>query len=166
MFDIRLNFKNVEISSVEKEDLDSVYKWFINGLNCNFDKKQKPLTQKQFYEMFLAYYLSECEFFLKVERKKETIGIVKGAIEFKNPNQVWLKWFFINEQFRNEGVGTEILKKIINYFYRECRINDFYIKVPKCYINILQFFKKNDFKLIGFSNEKNQYQDKVMILKK
>ncbi|MFU0825176.1 GNAT family N-acetyltransferase [Clostridium sp.] len=137
MFHINLEFDDIKISSIEKEDLLGVYGWL--QYEDNF------IEYDDFYERFLEYYLNECEFFLKVYKDKDLIGIIKGKVEFKNPNEVWLVYFLIGSKARSKGLGSQILNYIINYFSKDCGIVRFYAKIQKTNFKTLGFWKENQF---------------------
>ncbi|QGU94904.1 GNAT family N-acetyltransferase [Clostridium bovifaecis] len=143
MFYINLEIQDIKISSIEKEDLEKVYQW----LSC----EDSFIEYRQFYERFLEYYLSECEFFLKINKNSNLIGIIKGKVEFKNPNEVWLSYFILESRMRNQGIGSEILNGIINYFFKDCGIVKFYVKVKENNFKSLVFLRKNNFSPIKLS---------------
>jgi RimJ/RimL family protein N-acetyltransferase len=165
MFDIHINIDDISISSIEKEDIISIQKW-INFQNCNL--KDKMLGLREFYERFLEYYVSEVEFFLKINKQDTLIGVLKGRIEFKNPNEVWLWYFLLDNNYRGKGIGSNIIKSVQNYFSNELGIYDFYTGVCEQDIRVLKFWSKNGYKLIrvskGFFNI-NGKDENMMIFK-
>jgi hypothetical protein len=54
MFDLHISDDNIDISSVEREDIIAIQKW-INSQNANYMDKEKELDLKEFYERFLEY---------------------------------------------------------------------------------------------------------------
>lgn len=153
MFDIRLKFENIEILSIEKEDLGYIYKWYVKEESSLHKLQGEAMNENQFYERFLEYYLSECEFFLKIIRDKEFIGIIKGRIDFKNPNEVWLGYMMLDHSFRGMRLGSKVLKAIIKYFCIECGIYNFYVKVNEKKFSFISFLRKNKFQVLRFSQE-------------
>lgn len=167
MFYIKLNFQDIEISSIEKEDLNNTYKWFANEEIFMSRMCPKCIDEKQFYERFLEYYFSECEFFLKIKKQGKIIGILKGRIEFKNPNRVWIGYIMLDHTIRGKGMGSKILHKLVDYFILECGIYDFYIKVSQENLKFISFFRKNRFNVSTFiQNLDEKFYDKVILLKK
>lgn len=168
MFDINIDIDDINISSIEKEDIISLQQW-INFQNYNFKDKEKPLDLKEFYERFLEYYVSEGEFFLKINKDDKLIGVLKGRIEFKSSSEVWFWYFLLDNECRHKGIGNSIIKAIENYFYQGFGINDFYTGVCELDTKVLRFWKKNEFKLVrvskGFFNVNKQDKD-MLILKK
>lgn len=167
MFDIRLKFENVEILSIEKEDLEKIYKWYVKEENSLHRLQGEAMNENQFYERFLEYYLSECEFFLKVVRDKKLVGIIKGRIEFKNPNEVWIGYMMLDHSLRGKGLGSKVLKEMIKYFCVECGICNFYVKVKEKKNSFVNFLIKNKFQVLRFSQEAaRDMKNRTVILSK
>lgn len=144
MFDVKLNFEDVEISSLEKEDLDDVYNWLKNQY---LYLENERLQKRDFYERFLEYYINECEFFVKIKKRGQLIGILKGNIEFKNPNEVWLSYFLLDYRLTQNGIGSSILNSVMKYFEKDCGISNFYINLKEESLFSVEFWRKNNFKI-------------------
>lgn len=166
MFDIHIDIDNISISSIEREDIIKIQKW-INHQNSNFKDITKPLKLREFYERFLEYYVSENEFFLKINKDNNLIGVLKGRIEFKNPNEVWLWYFLLDNDYRGKGIGSQIIKSVENYFSNNFGIYNFYAGVCEKDTKILKFWNKNNFKLIrvskDFFNIDGRYMDMLVL---
>lgn len=148
MFHIDLEIKDINIISIEEADLNDVYQ-LIKNEDVYFDNAY-------FYERFLEYYFSECEFFLKINRYKQLIGVIKGRVEFKNPNEVWISYFLLDNKLRNRGIGSNIIKYLTNYFIKECGIVNFYVNVNKTNFDALDFWLNNSFSKIDFHDDVNE----------
>ncbi|MEA4827948.1 MAG: GNAT family N-acetyltransferase [Clostridium sp.] len=163
MFDIKLKFNEIEIVSIEKEDLLNIYKWLKNESEYMNEYDMNLVDELQFYERFLEYYVSECEFFLKINQCNQLIGIIKGRIEFKNPNEVWITYFILDSNVRNAGLGSEILQAIVKYFNKDFGIVNFYAKIEE-FSQSIDFWKKNNFSILKIY--KNLGTDIKAILKR
>lgn len=150
MFDIHIQLEDIKISSIEKEDVIDIQKW-INYQNSNSDDKNNPLPLKEFYERFLEYYISEGEFFLKINQEDKLIGVLKGRIEFRSVNEVWFRYFLIDNDLRGRGLGTKIIEVIKRYFSNNLGIDDFYTDVCESDARVINFWKKNSFKIYRVS---------------
>lgn len=150
MFDISIKGNDISISSIEKEDIIPIQKWINNqqALNINIEK---PLGLKEFYQRFLEYYVSESEFFLKINQGESIIGVLKGRLEFKNNNEVWFWYYLIDNELRGKGIGSNIIKEVINYFSNNFGIYNFFTGVPAKDTDITRFWINNNFKLIRVS---------------
>ncbi len=96
MFNIDIVSHDVSIMNVEKEDIVKIEKWINNQRVLNIAAK-KNYGIVEFYERYLEYYVSEGEYFVKVLFGSELIGIIKGRIEFKNPNEVWIMCYLLED---------------------------------------------------------------------
>lgn len=150
MFDIHIAENTIDISSVEREDIVVIQKW-INNQNANYRDKEKELDLKEFYERFLEYYVSEGEFFLKINKDKKLIGVLKGRLEFKNPTEVWFWYFLLDNDLREKGIGSKIINRVMNYFSDGFGITSFYTGVCEKDTRIIKFWKKNCFNTIRIS---------------
>jgi len=161
MFDIKINSDKIKITSIEKQDLGNIYKWII----CQVEPINNNLgfiNEAEFYEKFVEYYLNECEIFLKVEILNKLIGILKGRVEFKNPNEVWLNYIFLNQENRNLGLGSRILKEIIGYFGKDFGIINFFVKIEEDNFITFDFWKKNKFFILEFLGGKGEKRRAIM----
>lgn len=152
MFDINVNVEDIRISSIERQDIVKIQKW-INYQNHTYEHEREPLGLKEFYERFLEYYVSENEFFLKITKEDNLIGILKGRIEFKNLNEVWIWYFIIDNKYRRAGYGSRIIKAVESYFWSSFGINNFYTGVCEKDSEALRFWNRNQFKLVRVSKE-------------
>lgn len=152
MFDIKLKLDEFEINSLEKQDIQEVHKWIINEIKLLNYNPVYELDELEFYERFLEYYLNECEFFLKIKKSQKLVGILKGRIEFKNPNEVWINYFIIDNKIRNLGVGSKIIKSIVEYLNKDFAILDFFVNLQEENFKTIKFWEKNKFKPIDFSS--------------
>lgn len=153
MFDIDIHFEDIIISSIEKEDILAVQRW-INKQNLYGEENlNKPLHLEEMIERFLEYYMSENEFFLKIEKENNIIGIFKGRIEFKNPNEILIWCYVIDSEFRRKGLGTKILNNILDNFRDGYGINCFSTSVMDGSPSVIRFWKKNKFYLLRVSKD-------------
>lgn len=152
MFDVNINFNEISISSIEKEDVKNLHQWCIKQ-KVFIDSNNNVLEFKELYQRFIEYYVSECEVFLKIMKKNNLIGIFKGRIEFKNPNIVWISCFTLEHEYLENNEGNAILNKILNYFCSNFGICEFLSGVAIDDKDILSIFKHNGFKFERVSSE-------------
>lgn len=167
MIDINLIIDNMIISSIQKEDIKYIDSYFKN----EFKSQNEVLGIDNIYEKFLEYYVSENEFFLKINDKEtnKILGIIKGRVEFKNPHEAWIWSISLNEAIRSKGTGSIILKKLSIYLKEEYGVRDFYARIIKEDNSNLGFWTKNGYEIIRVSKDFYKINDKkinVFILKK
>jgi len=145
MFDIDMQFDDVDICSIENEDVIFVQNWFNS--EQGFCDKNASIDLHEFHKRFLEYYASECEFFLKINKNNKFIGIIKGRIEFKNPNEVWFSCYLLDNKERGKGLGTKIINYVVKGFNESYGISSFSVAVELENPAMLRFWKNNSFEI-------------------
>ncbi|GCD09160.1 GNAT family N-acetyltransferase [Clostridium tagluense] len=168
MFNIDIMFDDVSIMSVEKEDITKIEDWINSKQGFNIDASQ-DYGIVDFYERYLEYYVSEGEYFLKVLRDSELIGIIKGRIEFKNPNEVWIMCYLIELGLCDVDVATKIIDEFIKHLYKNYGIRNFYTFVSADNKGMMKIWKNNNFEISRVTSnflEINSKDKDILILKK
>lgn len=169
MFDVKINFDDIAITSVEKEDIKFIDEWINSQKNYIEKPGQYSFGYDELYERFIEYYVNECEMFLKIDIDGKLSGILKGRIEFKTPSEVMIWCFLIDNSLRNRGTGSRIINEVISYINKMYGIQYFFTGVMEEEKRNMKFWKDNGFKVIRIA--KNFYkmdgiQKDMIILKK
>lgn len=165
MLDIKMEFNDIKVSNINKEDLVEVQKW----MECQKKFLQEETDATGLKERFLESYISECEFFLKINKHSKLIGILKGRLEFKNPNEVWIWFFYINDNYRNTQLSNITAKEIMKYFFNQYGIDIFFVRIIKEDKEILNFWKSLEFRSVrmvkNFYKINGEYKDMIIMKK-
>ncbi|KAJ53793.1 ribosomal protein S18 acetylase RimI-like enzyme [Clostridium tetanomorphum] len=155
MLDVSIDFEDINIMNVEKEDISFMQEW-INYQSSYMEQNiVNPMKFDELYERFLEYYISESEFFLKIIKNNELIGVIKGRLEFKTVIEVWVGCFLIDKDMRYKGIGSKILKEFIDYLIKEYNVKKFFATVMAKSHDTIKFWKKNNYEILRIS--KNYY---------
>jgi ribosomal protein S18 acetylase RimI-like enzyme len=147
MFDINFSFDNMNISSMESADIISAMEWLVSEKRKgNLDERY--LNIRELRERFLESYLSEGEFFLKIIKGQDFVGMLKGRIEFKSSNEVWIWYYIINKDLKSKGIDSIILENLTSYFDKEFGIYSFFTVVSEDNIETKAFWNRNGFNLV------------------
>lgn len=144
MLEVELRFNDINILNIEKSDLPQIQNWM--KLQKQFVHDETDLQELK--ERFLESYISECEFFLKINRKQELLGIIKGRLEFKNPNEAWIWFFYIDDKYRTANLNNQIMEELLNYFLCEYDVDIFCTRIIKSDRESLEFWKNIGFKSV------------------
>ena len=168
MFNIDIEFDDVSIRNVEKEDIFKIENWVNNQQGFNIEAGVNYGT-REFYERYLEYCVSEGEYFLKVLCGSELIGIIKGRIEFKNPNEVWIMCYLIEISLYDADLSTTIINEFLEHLYKNYGICNFYTFVSANNYKMLKLWKNNKFEISRVTNsffEINNKDQDILILKR
>ncbi|MBI6871661.1 GNAT family N-acetyltransferase [Clostridium aciditolerans] len=165
MLDVELRFNDINISNIKKSDLPQIQTWM--KLQKQFVHDETDLEELK--ERFLESYISECEFFLKINREQELLGIIKGRLEFKNPNEAWIWYFYIDDKYRTANLNNKIMEELLNYFLCEYDVDIFCTRIIKNDRESLEFWKNIGFKSVrmvkDFYSINGKYMD-MLIMKR
>lgn len=162
MVEFNIKYKEINISSVNKEDTKDIHKW-INGRN---NKLNEHFSMNTLKELFLEYCLNECEIFLKITKNLKLIGIFKGRIEFKEENLIWISYFSLDDINTKKSEADILLNKILKYFLHNYGISSFIVGIQEVEGNSLEFFKSNGFKLLRVSSDFDEKGNIILMKKK
>lgn len=168
MFNIDILSHDLSIINVEKEDIVKIEKWINNQRVLNIAAK-KNYGVVEFYERYLEYYVSEGEYFVKVLFGSKLIGIIKGRIEFKNPNEVWIMCYLIEFKLYSTDIATSIINKFTTHLYENYGMRNFYTFVSVNNKEMLELWENNDFKISRVTSnfiEADGKDKDILILKK
>ena len=168
MFNIDIVFDDVSILSVDKEDITQIEGW-INSQQVFNSEAGKNYVIKDFYERYLEYYVSEGEYFLKILCGDELIGIIKGRIEFKNPNEVLIMCYLLEYRLYEDDISTKIINEFLKHLYKNYGIYNFYTFVSSKNHDMLKLWKKNNFEISRVTSnflEIDSEDTDILILKK
>ena len=168
MFNIDIDFDNISIMNVEKEDIYNVKEWIGNQEVYNTEDELN-YGVKEFYERYLEYYVSEGEYFLKILCDSELIGIIKGRIEFKNPNEVWIMYYMIDVKFYNDLISNTIINEFLKHLYDNYGISNFYTFVSSNNLDMLKLWRGNNFEVVRKTKnflKRNNENKNILILEK
>jgi len=164
MFDIELLIDDIRLSSVEKEDVQIIKDWMQEEMNSKNSELWTDISELD--DRFLEYYMSENEFFLKVIKNNKLVGILKGRVEFKKTNDVFIGCFILDCNLRGEGLGSRILLETIKYFEKNFGIYNFYTSIIDGSKEAIKFWTKNSFVLHrisrNFFNIKGKERDMLI----
>jgi RimJ/RimL family protein N-acetyltransferase len=162
MFDLSISFEDITISSIVQEDIVCVQQWMNNQQFYAQEALNKPMSLKELQERFIEYYMSENEFFLKIQQKNNLIGIFKGRIEFKSTNEVLIWCYILDKESMGHGLGSKILNEILSYFKNKLGINSFSASIVAGSEKAVRFWSKNKFFLHRVSKNFFKVEDKIL----
>ncbi|MFC0905095.1 GNAT family N-acetyltransferase [Clostridium sp. MT-14] len=162
MLDVEMMLRDdIEISNVHHRDLIEIKKWM--EMKNAFAREETDLDKLT--ERFLESYISECEFFLKIKKNNKLAGILKGRIEFKVENELWIWFFYLDKIY--DDLRDFIIIELMNYFSKEYNATVFFTRVIKNEIENLNFWKQMGFKTIrmvkNFYNVNDRYMDMIIM---
>lgn len=156
MFDIDFNFEDFTVSSLKNKDIKTVEGWLLSQ-NEKGGFSENKINLSEVKERYIESLISESEFFLKIVQKDKIIGIIKGRLEFKPLNEVWIWYFIIEKDLRHEHLGSKVLENLTAYFNSELGKYSFFSVVEADNPPAKKFWKSNGFNVIRVAEDYFDY---------
>lgn len=139
---------DITIKSLEKEDLNEVLRC-VNQSNESFiDMGRASLfSLEEIYQRYLESLINSMEFFCRIEYKGTAIGILKGRLESKNPNELCIMSLILLEEYRGLGIGSRILESVEQHFSNNFCVDKFYAIIMENNKRARQFWINNKYKI-------------------
>jgi GNAT superfamily N-acetyltransferase len=139
---------DIIIRNIEKEDL-------IDALRCVNQSDESVVamgraslfTIEEIHQRYIETLINSMEFFCCIEYKGIAIGILKGRLESKNPNELCLTSLILLEEYRGLGLGSKILKSVEEYFSNNFCVDKFYSLIMENNKRARQFWVNNKYKI-------------------
>lgn len=138
----------LEFNNVSGNDLPGLLNLYNNVDDYKFATGlDKPLTLKELYHKYAETLVCKDEFFIGIELKKDSdlIGIIKGGVNNKVKNALWINSVIIDKKHQNKGYGKRAISKLIDYFKYNYRIDKTFISVVEENKNAKEFWSKLGF---------------------
>ena len=128
------------------------FKELLNFYNSEEDFRfatgiELPLTIRNLYEKYAQTVVSKNEFFIGVYlvENDELIGAIRGGVNGKTQNGLWINSIAIDKNYQNKGYGTKIINSIIDYFDNNYEIDKVYVSVVGINSRAKDFWRKLGF---------------------
>ena len=139
---------DIVIRNMEKEDLTEVLRCVNQSDESVVAMGRASLfTLEEIHQRYIEALINSMEFFCCIEYKEITIGILKGRLESKNPNELCLTSLILLEEYRGLGLGTKILKSVEEYFANNFYVDKFYALIIENNKRARQFWVNNNYKI-------------------
>lgn len=145
MKNIEFNYDDIEIKSIELEDVIKVGEW-LNDNSCNI-----PTTDM--YSRFLEYYASENEVFLQAIVHDKIVAVFKGRIQGQENKELFIWFYVIGLNHRGKGVGKWLIELIYKYFEKNYFVTELYSGVDEKNIMAYDFWSH-----IGFQEQRRVHE--------
>jgi GNAT superfamily N-acetyltransferase len=139
---------DIAIRNIEKENLADVLRCVNQSDESVVAMGRASLfTIEEIHQRYIETLINSMEFFCCIEYKGITIGILKGRLESKNPNELCLTSLILLEEYRGLGLGSKILKSVEEYFSKNFCVDKFYALIMENNKRARQFWINNNYKV-------------------
>ena len=121
----------------------------LQDLKRIFELERKIFGENAFSKQTLKRLIEDNEFFLKIEKGKIKKILAGFAIVIKDrKDRANIINFLINPKYQNHGIGTILLRKIIEKIKMIKDVKKIVLNVNVNNHNAIKLYKKHDFKIM------------------
>lgn len=159
MIPVNITINDIVVKSIEADELKTVL-ILVNESEDNQLAlgRENPMNYYEIEQRYLETLMNSLEFFCGIYLNNKLIGIIKGRIENKTEKELWILSYLFIKEYRNKGMGSEILKLFEEHFQFKYYINKFCILIMENNEQGQKFWERNAYsitritKAINFNN--------------
>lgn len=149
MMPISIQDGDITIRNLKNSELVEVY----NCVNQSHDSlkalgRNSAFSLEDIKMRYLETLINSMEFFCGILYKDKIVGLIKGRIEYKEQNQLFIMSLMLIEDIRGKGIGTKTLGAFEDYFFKNFSTNKFCALIMENNKSAQKFWIKNGYKFI------------------
>lgn len=165
MIPVQIVNGDLKIKNINVADLKSV----LECVNQSEDSLKALGRKEEFQiedikERYFETLVNSLEYFLGIYKNEKLVGIIKGRLENINEPELWVLSFIIIKEYREAGMGTQVIKYIENYFMTKYSVKQINAIVMYENKRAQKFWKNNGYKLTRAADFSNEGSDGKMLI--
>ncbi len=137
-----MQIKKLENKEVEQYEI--TLKEYIEQLMTPYTRNEIKTEVERIYTNMCRFTKDETAIIIGALEKENLIGFIWGYKKIEEPSVTHINYFFINKNYRSNGIGSKLLKELENKV-KGCK--ELELLVNKNNIGALNFYKKNGFEI-------------------
>ena len=105
----------LQLKILNNQDINNyqvILKKYIKKLIKPYTEKDVFSETQRIYDNMNIYTLNETAIIIGAFDEQNLIGFIWGYRKLEKPQIVHINYFYINEEYRNMGIGTQLLNEI------------------------------------------------------
>ncbi|WP_454053291.1 GNAT family N-acetyltransferase [Clostridium sp. Marseille-Q7071] len=147
----------IKLSALKKEDVDKITMWyedvdFLRNYDGGIAYPETKESMEKWYEETINSKENFC-FSIRILEEKNMIGFLVLSSIMWNNGSFWISICIGNEENRKKGYGSEALKLLIDYSFRELNLHRLQLTVFSYNTSAIKTYEKLGFKKEGVYRE-------------
>lgn len=135
-------------------------KEYIKDLIKLYTEKDITEETNRIYENMKIYTLDNSAIIIGAFDENDLLGFIWGYKEANLKNIIHVNYFYVNQKYRNHGIGRKLLEKMQNISKSMEDITELELFVDKRNKNAISFYNHNNFEI------KEDYNTKIKLRKR
>jgi len=165
MLNLSFIYYPIYVKNVDVSDIEAIFDMLNKDDSVSNMLEKKSISIQKLRLRFLEYFISDDEFFLKIQYVSKIIGIVKGRINFED-SSAWISLFYVENDHRKRGIGKFVYSEIESILFNKFRIKSVSISIMHNAYEELIFWEKLGFCINRIVNNFYEYHNqKIPMIK-
>ncbi len=156
MLNLSFYYYPIYVKSIDACDIENISA-MLNQDNSIF-MERNSISIKKLRLRFLEHFVSDDDFFLKVQYGLKIIGIIKGRIDFEN-SSAWISLFYLENAYRKRGIGKSVYSEIESILFNEFKLDFISVSVMINCLDEILFWENLGFSINRVVNNFYEYYD-------
>ncbi|MCL2320896.1 MAG: GNAT family N-acetyltransferase [Oscillospiraceae bacterium] len=161
MLNLSFSFYPIFVRSAQAEDMGNISIMLNRDLSNSNVVERKSISINKLRLRFIENYISDDDFFLKIQYENEIIGIIKGRINFDN-SSVWISMFYIEKDYRKRGIGKCVYSEVEKILHSEYMIDHISVSITLTEYEEFMFWHNLGFSINRIVNNFYDYYDEKL----
>jgi RimJ/RimL family protein N-acetyltransferase len=134
MLSMNIQSQYVYLKDISYDDLERIVTWYKSVEHFKYATgKDAPVEINELASIYKESVESDSEFFVGVYKKEnnQMIGILKGKLEAKHENKVWVRTIVIDPHYQRKGYGRESINLGFLYLKNCKNVSEVYLAVAE-----------------------------------
>lgn len=165
MLNLSFNYYPIYVKSVEASDIESISDMLNKDSSISSMVERKSISVQKLRLRFIEYFISDDDFFLKIQYGTQIIGIIKGRINYEDLS-AWISLFYVESGYRRRGIGKYVYREIEAILFNKFRINSVTVSIMHSAYDELMFWENLGFSINRIVNNfYDYYNEKIPMVK-
>ena len=144
-----MKLKITTISKKHIKEAHQIYNYYIKNSYSNFE--EKIISYKNFHDFYKKIYLNKLPYLVALDKNKVAgIAYLNKFREKSGYRFTFEDTVYVHEEYLNKGIGTKLLKKLINISKKNKNIKKIIAVIGGIdSAGSVKIHKKNGFKKVG-----------------
>lgn len=163
MYSLNIASEKVFFKDIKPADLPLILNWYNNIEYFMYATGvSSPITLEILTRKYAEVAICSSEFFVGIFQKTggRMVGILKGSLQYKNRDAVWISSIVIETTQQKKGYGTAAIELLLAHLKGTGKVREAYLAVIEDNVQGRNFWLKQSFRVLRRMESPFVLQDK------
>jgi RimJ/RimL family protein N-acetyltransferase len=151
MFSLNIANERIWFKDIKPDDLPLILKWYNKVDYFMYATGvSQPITLEVITQKYAEVAICSSEFFVGIFEREggNMVGILKGSLQYKHRDAVWISSIVIDTLYQKKGYGTAAIELLFDHLKSTGKVKNAYLAVIEDNIQGKNFWLKQNFRVL------------------